>query len=442
MQSSSFDVGRALDEGRWTAYQKSLVALAALTIIFDGIDNQLLGVTIPSLMREWGLARAAFAPVASLSLFGMMVGGAIAGVAGDRFGRRRILFISMSVFGLCSLGVAAVHSIRALAALRFITGLGLGGAIPNATALAAEYVPRSRRALAVTLTIVCVPLGASLAGLIATPLLPAIGWRGLFVAGGVCPILIAAALYPVLPESPRYLARHRERWDELAALLRRMGHTLEQSSVFADDSPGIARHGRVADLFTDGYARDTILLWLAFFSCLVAIYLGFNWLPSVVSGAGLGRVSSLSVGLFNLGGVAGALGGGALITRYGSRWTMLAMAAGAVAGCVFLSRLRLDPDMSVFTLLAGLTFAGGLINALQSTLYALAGHVYPTSVRATGIGAAASVGRIGAVLSGYAGPWALTSGGTPSFFLLMGASVFVSMLALAAMQRHVRRAGL
>jgi|SRR5579872_1443059 len=435
MLSPAFDVGHALDEGRWTAYQKLLVAFAALTIIFDGIDNQLLGVTIPSLMREWGLARAAFAPVASLSLFGMMVGGAIAGVAGDRFGRRTVLFVTMTVFGVCTLGVAAVHTVSTLATLRFVTGLGLGGAIPNGTALAAEYVPRNRRALAVTLTIVCVPLGASLAGLIATPLLPVIGWRGLFVAGGVCPLLIAAALYPVLPESPRYLARHRERWDELAALLRRMGHTLEQSSAFADASSG--GRGRVADLFTNGYARDTVLLWIAFFSCLVAIYLGFNWLPSVIAGAGLARVSSTSVGVFNLGGVVGALGGGAIITRFGSRWPMIAMAAGAAAGCVLLSRLPLDAHTSVFTLLAALTFAGGLINALQSTLYALAGHVYPTRVRATGIGAAAAFGRIGAVLSGYAGPWALGYGGSPSFFLLMGASVIVTLLALTGVRRHV-----
>ena len=439
MLSPAFDVGQALDEGRWTAYQKTLVALAALTILFDGIDNQLLGVTIPSLMREWGLSRVAFAPVASLSLFGMMVGGAIAGIAGDRFGRRRALFVCMSVFGVSTLGVAAVNTVRALATLRVITGLGLGGAIPNATALAAEYVPRSRRALAVTLTIVCVPLGASLAGLIATPLLPAIGWRGLFVAGGVCPLVIAAALSPILPESPRYLARHRDRWDELAALLRRMGHTLEQSSAFSDAGSSALTRGRVADLFRDGYARDTVLLWIAFFSCLVAIYLGFNWLPSVVAGAGLASVSSTSVGVFNLGGVAGALGGGAVITRYGSRWAMPAMAAGGAAGCLFLSRLPLDAHTSVYTLLAALAFAGGLINALQSTLYALAGHVYPTSVRATGIGAAASFGRSGAVLSGYAGPWALAYGGTPAFFVLMGASVLVTMLALSGVRRHVPR---
>jgi MFS transporter, AAHS family, 4-hydroxybenzoate transporter len=437
MLSPAFDVGRALDEGRWTLYQKWLVTLAALTIVFDGIDNQLLGVTIPALMREWGLARGAFAPVASLSLLGMMIGGAIAGVAGDRFGRRKMLFLSMTVFGMCTIAVAAVHTVRALAALRFVTGLGLGGAIPNATALAAEYVPRGRRALAVTLTIVCVPLGASLSGLIAEPVLPTLGWRGLFIAGGVFPIVIAAALFPVLPESPRYLARHRERWGELAALLRRMGHTIDTSPAFSDGASSFAPRGRVADLFSDGYARDTILLWIAFFSCLVAIYLGFNWLPSVIAGAGLRSVASTSVGLFNLGGVAGALAGGALITRFGSRPTMLTMAAGAVAGTVVLSRLPLGPRTSIFSLLMALTLTGGLINALQTTLYGLAGFVYPTRVRATGIGAAASFGRIGAALSGYAGPWALGYGGSPAFFLLMGGSVAVTLVALAGVRRHV-----
>ncbi len=437
MPAPAFDVGRALDEGRWTPYQKLLVALSAVTIVFDGIDNQLLGVAIPSLMSEWGASRAAFAPVASLGLFGMVIGGAIAGIAGDRFGRRKLLLLSMTLFGASTLGMAGVHTIRALAVLRFITGLGLGGALPNAAALSAEYVPRSRRALAVTLTIVCVPLGASVAGLIATRGLPAFGWRGLFTAGGVLPLLTAGAIYLVLPESPRFLARHRERWDELAALLRRMGHPLDQTLAFEDGVATPVSRSRVADLFDDGYARDTILLWIAFFSCLVAIYLGFNWLPSVIAGAGLTSLSSTSVGVFNLGGVAGALIGGVCITRFGSRAPMLLMAAGAVAGCVLLSRMPLGPQTSTVALLAALTYTGGLTNAVQTTLYALAWHVYPTRVRATGIGAAASVGRAGAVLSGYAGPWALAQGGNAAFFMLMGASVCVTFVALAGVRRHV-----
>jgi AAHS family 4-hydroxybenzoate transporter-like MFS transporter len=141
--------------------------------------------------------------------------------------------------------------------------------------------------------------------------------------------------------------------------------------------------------------------------------------------------------VFNLGGVAGALAGGVWITRYGSRTPMILMAAGAAAGCVVLSRMPLNAYTSTAALLGALTFTGGLTNAVQTTLYALAGHVYPTRVRATGIGAAASVGRAGAVLSGYAGPWALAYGGSAAFFVLMGASVFVTLLALAGVRRHV-----
>ena len=436
MLPPAFDVSRALDEGRWSPYQKLLVGLTALTVIFDGIDNQLLGIAIPAFMHEWGAARGAFAPVVSLSLAGMMIGGAAAGVAGDRFGRRVMLFASMGLFGVSTLGVAAVHSIRALAILRFVTGVGLGGALPNAAALSAEYVPRNRRALAITMTIVCVPLGASLAGLFAARALPAIGWRGLFMVGGILPLVTAAALFRLLPESPRYLARHPGRWGELAELLRRMGHTIDESSAF-EDTMSSASLGKVTDLFGSEFRRDTTLLWIAFFSCLLAIYLGFNWLPSVIAGAGLANLSSTSVGVFNLGGVVGALAGGFLITRFGSRPTMLAMAAGGALGSYALSRMQLDPHTSVRSLLAALAFTGGLINALQTTLYALAGYVYPTRIRATGVGAATSVGRTGAVLSGYAGPWALAYNGSSSFFVLMGTAVTVTLLALAGVRRHV-----
>ena len=154
----------------------------------------------------------------------MMIGGAAAGLAGDRFGRRGALLSSMALFGICTLAVSVVSSVDALAALRFFAGIGLGGAMPNAAALAAEYVPARKRALAVTLTIVCVPLGGTLAGLIAIPALPAFGWRALFVTGGIVPIVAAVALLRVLPESPRYLAARPARWNELRALLARMGH--------------------------------------------------------------------------------------------------------------------------------------------------------------------------------------------------------------------------
>ena len=133
----------------------------------------------------------------------------------------------------------------------------------------------------------------------------------------------------------------------------------------------------------------------------------------------------------------GALSGGVLITRFGSRSTMLTMAAGAVVGAIALSRMPLHAGTDVVRLLAMLAFTGGLINAVQTTMYALAAHVYPTSMRSTGVGAASAFGRIGAVLSGYAGPWALAYAGAASFFGLMGAAVFVTLIALACVRRHI-----
>src|SRR5262245_26721454 len=176
----ALNVGEMIDETRWTGYQKLLIFGTALTIILDGIDNQLLGNAIPALMREWSLPRAAFTTVLALGPLGMMIGGALGGMLGDRVGRRTALLCSVLAFAVPTLAIAAANGLLALGALRLVAGLGLGGAMPNAAALASEYVPRKHRPFAVTLTIVSIPLGGTLAALLAGRLLPAYGWRALF----------------------------------------------------------------------------------------------------------------------------------------------------------------------------------------------------------------------------------------------------------------------
>jgi AAHS family 4-hydroxybenzoate transporter-like MFS transporter len=387
-----------------------LVFLVALTIVVDGFDNQLLGITIPSLMAEWGVPRSAFASVVSLGTLGMMVGGAAAGVVGDRAGRKTALLGSTALFGLATLAVSvAADTVTTFGMLRFVAGIGLGGAIPNAASLAAEYVPVVHRPIAVTLTIVCVPLGGVLAGLLAVPGLPALGWRGMFAAGGAVPLLLAAVLMRALPESPRYLESAR---------------THESSRA----------------LFTHDRRRDTFALWLAFLSCMLAVYLAFSWLPSILASAGLGAAAaSSSLTAFNLGGVIGAIACGALMTRFGSKVTMLTAAGGAIASAMALGVTPITEQTSVVAILALLTVTGGLINAVQTALYALAAHVYPTTLRARGVGAAAAVGRTGAILSGYAGPWALELGGSAAFFVIMAGAMSLALLGLALVRRHVPR---
>jgi MFS transporter, AAHS family, 4-hydroxybenzoate transporter len=438
VKPTPIDVDRILNDGRWTGYQQWLVLLTALTIIFDGFDNQLLGVALPTIMREWSVARSAFAPVVSLGYLGMMIGGTLAGYAGDRIGRRNALLGCMALFGIATIVVAMVNDVGTLGILRLIAGVGLGGAMPNAAALAAEYVPLRQRPFAVTLAIVCVPLGATLAGVAALAALPTIGWRGLFVIGGATPIVGALLLIRLMPESPRYLVRHPSRWRELAALLRRMGHDIPDQATFVQPVDSAASRPSLMSIFGRELRIDTFALWGAFFSCLLAVYLGFSWLPTILTGAGLpSSVASTGLTAFNLGGVVGALVGGKLLTRFGSRIVMVGMTAGAVVCALAMSRMSITAQSAVLPIVVMLTLTGGLINAVQTTMYALAAHVYPTAIRASGVGTAVAFGRSGAILVGYAGPWALEYRGSESFFWLMAGALVVTCVSLASVRRHV-----
>ena len=181
-------------------------------------------------------------------------------------------------------------------------------------------------------------------------------------------------------------------------------------------------------------------MWAAFFSCLLSVYMVFSWLPTILTSAGLGAsVASSGITLFHLGGVVGAVSGGFLIGRFGSRPTMLTITGLAIVGAIVLSLMSITSQTSVFQILAMLAFTGGMINAAQTTMFALAAHVYPTAMRATGVGAAVSIGRAGAILSGYAGPWALDFRGSTSFFGLMAVALTVTFVALASVRRHVGR---
>jgi AAHS family 4-hydroxybenzoate transporter-like MFS transporter len=434
---TTVDVGSVLDAAPWSAYQKLLVLATALTIILDGLDNQLLGAALPALMREWSLPRPAFVPVQTSGLIGMMVGGAAGGLIGDRLGRRVALLGSVVSFGLLTILVSFAGSIAMLTALRFFAGLGLGGAMPNAAALSSEYVPRRQRPFAVTLTIVCIPLGGSLAGFVGGQILPRFGWHGLFLVGGILPLVMAAVLWKVLPESPRYLARLPERWPQLRTLLRRLGHHAPEDAVFIDATEKEFARVSARELLVPELRRDTLALCASFFFCLLSVYVGISWVPSMLVGAGF-DVATASYGLtaFNLGGVVGAILGALVIMRLGSRLTMLAMSAGAVFGAVTLAFMPIGTQ-SAAAVLGMLAWTGGLINAVQTTMYALAAHVYPTAVRATGVGMAVAFGRIGGVISPSIGSWALESGGSPRYFGLIAGTMVMAFVALSAIRRHI-----
>lgn len=410
-------------------------------IVLDGVDGQVLAHATPALMRDWALPRSAFATVAAAAPFGMMIGGILGGLVGDRFGRRVALVGSGLTFGVLTLVAALADSLPALGVLRFFAGIGLGGAMPNAAAIVAEYVPRRHRPVAITATIVCIPLGGFLGGLLAGQLVPAYGWRMLFVVGGLFPILLAASLLRLLPESPRFLASRPHLWPELRATLRRIGQPVDDSAEFAEaGSPANARAaGGVSDLLAPALRRDTLSLMTAFASCLLAIWTGFLWIPAMLTDpvAGFSQAdASYALSLFNFGGIAGALLGAFAIQRFGSRAALTAMAMATAAAAAVMAATPLEAAARVGAF-AAFTLTGALMNAVQTTMYALAAHVYPTAIRGTGVGATVAVGRAGNVSASYVGSWALSAGGPALFFGVWAAAMLVVSGALAAITRHI-----
>jgi AAHS family 4-hydroxybenzoate transporter-like MFS transporter len=440
---NTVDVGAVLDEGRWTGYQKLLVLGTALAIILDGVDNQLLPNAVPAMMEDWALPRGPFVQVLALGPFGMMIGGAAGGVLGDRFGRRTALLGSVLSFGALTLAIAWANSLFVLGALRFLAGVGLGGAMPNAAALVSEYVPARHRPFAVTLTIVCIPLGGLLAASLSAYLIPEYGWRTLFLVGGAVPAALGLVLFKVLPESPHYLAGRPDRWNELTRVMRRMGHDVPADAAYVEAAAkGGAAPPRasLATLFGPEYRRDTVALFSSFFFCLMVNYVVILLLPSMLVGEGgfTQPAASSALAAANFGGVGGAILGGLVIQRLGSRATMLGMSAAAIATALVLAVMRLDPSDTLGVTIM-LVLAGALLNGVQTTMYALAAHVYPTGFRSTGVGAAVAFGRIGNVLAAYVGSFAIDVGGTGGYFTSWAALMAIVLVSLAAVTRHVPR---
>ena len=437
---AAVDVGSLIDQAAWPLAAKLYVLMAALAVMLDGYDNQVLGFALPAMIAEWHAARSLFSPVLAIGLVGVGLGAGLGGFVGDRIGRKLALIGSVILFALTTGAVAWVQTIPPLLVLRLLAGIGIGGVFPNAAALAAEFSPQKNRPMAVALTIVCVPLGGMIGGLIASVMLPSLGWRALFVLGGAAPLAMAMFLLWALPESPRYMARRPERFADLTRLLRRFGHEVPADATFIDrtEISGSGRAG-LATIFSPFYRRDTLILWGAFFFNLFAVYSVFNWAPALMTSMGLDLASaSRTVAAYNFGAVIGAIACAWLIGRFGSRVSMVLMtllAAGCAAVLALLSRGH--PDVQSLTIWMALH--GLFTNGAQTTLYSLSAHIYKADVRTTGSGTALAVGRIGAIVGSYGGA-ALVDAGGSLYFAVLTVALIGTASCLALIRRHISRA--
>ena len=437
-QRHAVDIGDLIDAGPWRTPQNVTLALACFIVICDGFDNLVFGLAIPALSRGLGSSPKDFGIVMAFSFIGLSVGTIYAGRWGDRYGRKPILLSSLLLFGLFTAALSTAHGIIALTVLRFIAGIGLGGAIPNVTALVAECSPGRHRALAVTLTATSMTIGGMFGAGIASWILPSFGWRLLFVAAGCMPLVGLPFLYALLPESPKYLAANPLNRERLVRVLDRLSVAYPKRVSITRKEEASGERVDPKMLFGAVFLRDTLCLWMTFFFAMAVGYMLLNWIPTILSDAGFSlRQSSLGLLIYNCGGIVGAVVAALIVRRVGSRVVIYSCLGGMIVALF----AGVGPGFTVASLAfaASILFMLGVfVIAASSSIFAIASNVYPTALRSIGIGSAVAFGRLGAIGSSFLG--AAMSGaakGTDTSFKVAAALLAGQALAMAFLTRHV-----
>jgi len=427
------DLADFIDRQPVGRFQLRLLLGCAAVLFLDGFDTQAIGYVAPALAKEWGLSKGALGPVFSAGLFGLMIGALVFGPLADRIGRKKIIVLSTLAFGLGALITAVVSDLNALLVIRFLTGLGLGGAMPNAIAMTAEFNPQRRRATMVMFMFCCFSMGAALGGLLAAWLIPQFGWRAVFIVGGLAPLLMVPILILRLPESVRFLATRGHAPERVAALLRQ----ISPRTAFAPGVEFVVREAHlaglpVAHLFREGRTPVTLLLWVVFFMSLLDIYFLANWLPTVLNDLGASVSKAVLIGsMLQVGGVVGTFALGSVIDRFSFRALALVyfVAVFAVGAIGQLGHSALLVSLAIFA--AGFCVVGGQIAA-----NALAAGFYPTSVRATGVGWALGMGRVGSIVGPLVGGMLLAAKwSTAAVFLAAAGAALCAALAAFGLSR-------
>ncbi len=443
--SQIIQVEELVDGQRIGWFNLNLLIWSFLAMFADGYDIGALSFAQPALERLWHVPKAAFGPASSASLFGILLGAPLLGLIGDRYGRKTAIILGSLIYGVSSIAIVGTHNLDQVIVLRFITGIGLGGLMPNTIALNSELAPKRLRATLITLMFVGITLGSSAPGLIAYGLMPRYGWTVLFLIGGVVPLAVAACLVRALPESVKFLTLRGGRQRQLLATARKMRRDLALADdvefVMAPAADAGADVVGIRQLFAGGLTWITPLLWLCFCTALMSNYFLNSFLPLIFRDSGLpAGKAALAATLYHVGGTVGGLLMSMLLDRFG--FVVIAALFVLAAPAVW----ALGIVHTTFLTLAPLAAASGLaVLGAQFGNNAAAGLLYPTAVRSKGVGWALGVGRFGAVVGPLLGG-VLLGMNLPlrQLFLAAAAPMLVGAVAAVALVRlcHVRLGGL
>jgi len=397
---SKIEIGQLIDERKLSSLQILVMVMSALVVWLDGYHIQSMALVMPMVAKEWSLRPSDFQWVLASALIGIALGSAFIASIGDRFGRRKVLIISMAVIGISSIATGCAHARTGLILWRFLTGLGLGASIPNAIALTTDYVPSQRKAALVTLMFTGMSIGALTAGMVGPDIVRHFQWRGMFTLAGVLPLVMSLLLITTIPESLKLLLARDPDDPRIPRILAKLAPDVDARTVYARRQE-VQRQSAV-ELLNRKYRKGTLLLWFVFFFNMFVLYLLVTWLPALLSAQGwTSRMAMYGTGIIQAGGVAGGL----ILSRYVDKdktvvATVTAYLITAVAFGLFAKLPSNGPSWWILLFVVGSGISGG-----QFVLNALAATFYPPVIRSTGVGWVFSIGRIGAILSPFVGAW-------------------------------------
>nr|WP_315591596.1 MFS transporter [uncultured Cupriavidus sp.] len=412
-------------------FQCIAIGLCILVAVLDGFDTQTIGMLAPSIAVSLGVPVKAFGPALSAGLIGMLLGAVTLGPLADRYGRKTMIVFSCVLFGSLSLATAYVTTLEQLFVLRLLTGVGLGGALPNAISLASEYAPQRHARTTVTTLMCGMPLGAVLGGLVSAALLPRAGWHAVFIVGGVLPLAVAVLIALIMPESARFLTTRGRDLARLGQIMRRIAPELRGDEQFHAAEPARRANGvPIRLLFTEGRALATVLLWIPYFLNLVVLYFIVSWMPAVLIGVHLPASAGIAaISAFSVGGVLSSVIQGALMNWLGARRVLLCELIACAALMLVLGMWPED-----FALVVAVSFGiGAVVQGAQAGFNALAAEIYPTHMRATGVGCAVGIGRIGSISGPVLGGVLLAANWSPGAIFMAGVvPALIAAVAVAA----------
>jgi AAHS family 4-hydroxybenzoate transporter-like MFS transporter len=422
--------GRPIGALQWWVF-----VLCGLAVFVDGYDTQAIGYVAPVISKAWHLPPGALGPVFAAGLAGLALGAFFVAPLADRFGRRPVIVWSVLVFGLLTTATGFCGSFSALLLIRLATGLGLGAAMPNAITLTAEYSPQRRRTTSVSLLMCGFGLGSAAGGAVAAKLLESSGWPAVFFAGGAATLLLVPVLILFLPESVRFLSFRPTEADRLSRLMARIDPALGALRFPAVQD--LAKRLQLRELFAHGQAGATILLWLIFFMNLLDLYLLANWLPTAIHDAGLSvGVAALATATLQIGGIIASFALGPLVDRLGPAVVLPVI---YVFGSVCIGLIGFAGTSVPFTV-AAVFGAGFAIVGSQNCNNGVAAKMYPTEVRATAVGWANAVGRVGSIVGPTLGGIMLSlHAPMRTVFTFSAVPPIIAAFAYLAMRARTRR---